>query len=138
MQCGAISPESATDCNTAKRLVETQTINTPPPFTPDPHGVRLAVRLTPRASRTAIDGVVTAADGRPALHIRLAAPPVEGAANKALIAFLADALDLRKAAITIRSGETGRLKILHLAGDSTAIITNLAQWIGPDSGTASP
>ena len=88
-------------------------------------GVRLAVRLTPRASRAGIDGVVTGADGRTALRIRLTAPPVDGAANAALIAFLAGALKMRKADISIRSGQTGRLKILHLAGDSAAILKKL-------------
>ena len=93
-------------------------------------GVRLAVRLTPRASRNGMDGIVTGADGRPALQIRLTAPPVDGAANKALIAFLAETLGLRKGDITIRSGETGRLKILHLAGEGAALAANIASRIG--------
>lgn len=88
-------------------------------------GVKLAVRLTPRASRNSIDGIVTGADGRTALHIRLKAPPVEGAANSALIAFLAEILDLRKADISIRSGQTARVKILHLSGDAGAILMKL-------------
>jgi uncharacterized protein (TIGR00251 family) len=99
------------------------------PYSPDEHGVRLAVRLVPRASRNGVDGLITGTDGKPALQIRLAAPPVDGAANKALIAFIADELKLRKADVTLRSGETARLKILHLAGDSTAIMARLALWI---------
>ncbi len=100
-----------------------------PPFTIEADGVRLAVRLTPRASRTALEGPVAGADGKTALQIRLSAPPVDGAANKALIAFLAGALGLRKADVTIRSGETARLKILHLSGDGPAIAARLAAWI---------
>jgi hypothetical protein len=88
-------------------------------------GVRLAVRLTPRASRTGIDGIVTGADGRTALHIRLTASPVEGAANAALIAFLAEMLKMRKADISIRSGQTARVKILHLSGDAGTILMKL-------------
>ena len=88
-------------------------------------GVRLAVRLKPRASRNGTDGVVTGADGRTALQIRLTAPPVEGAANVALIAFLAEALEMRKADIAIRSGQTARIKILHLSGDCATILTKL-------------
>ena len=99
------------------------------PYAADKGGVRLAVRLTPRASRNGLDGIVQDADGRPALQLRLAAPPVEGAANAALIAFLADALDLRKSDIAIRSGKTGRLKILHLSGDEAAIRARLDAWI---------
>jgi len=88
-------------------------------------GVRLAVRLTPRASRNGVDGVVTGADGRPALQIRLTAPPVDGAANDALIAFLAKTLDMRKSDISIVSGQTSRLKILQLSGDSATILKSL-------------
>lgn len=88
-------------------------------------GVRLAVRLSPRASRNGIDGIVTGAAGRPALHIRLTAPPVEGAANAALIAFLAKMLGMRKANISILSGQTARIKILHLSGDTGTILMKL-------------
>lgn len=92
-------------------------------------GVRLALRLTPRASKNGVDGVIQDAEGRLLLKLRLVAPPVEGAANEALIAFLAKALCLRKADITIRSGETSRVKILHLAGDSAAILQRLDGWL---------
>jgi uncharacterized protein (TIGR00251 family) len=92
-------------------------------------GVRLALRLTPRASKNGVDGIVQDAEGRPLLKLRLVAPPVEGAANEALIAFLAKTLALRKADVTIRSGETSRVKILHLAGDSAAILKKLDDWL---------
>lgn len=100
------------------------------PYTATPDGVRLAVRLTPRASRTGLDGLVAGADGRVALQVRVAAPPVEGAANTALVAYLAEALRLRKSDIRIASGETARQKILVLAGDGAAIIARLESWIG--------
>ena len=87
------------------------------------------MRLTPRASRNCVDGIVADAEGRPLLKLRLVAPPVEGAANEALIAFLAKTLSLRKADITIRSGETSRVKILHLTGDSGAILERLDAWL---------
>ena len=92
-------------------------------------GVRLALRLTPRAARNGVDGIVQDSDGRPLLKLRLVAPPVDGAANEALIAYLAKALSLRLADITIRSGETGRVKILHLAGDGAAILQKLDAWL---------
>ncbi len=99
------------------------------PYAATQDGVRLALRLTPRASRNGVDGIADDAEGRPVLKLRLVAPPVEGAANKALIAFLAKTLSLRKADITIRSGETSRIKILHLAGDSAAILHKLDNWL---------
>lgn len=89
--------------------------------------VLLAVRVTPKASRTEAIGIVDTGDGRVALAVRIAAPPVEGAANEALIAFLAKALGLRKSAISVASGETGRTKLLKLDGDSDAICERLSQ-----------
>ena len=99
------------------------------PYAATQDGVRLALRLTPRASRNGVDGIADDAEGRPVLRLRLVAPPVEGAANEALIAYLAKMLSLRKADITIRSGETGRIKILHLAGDSGAVLQKLDAWL---------
>jgi uncharacterized protein (TIGR00251 family) len=99
------------------------------PYAATGNGVRLALRLTPRAARNGVDGITADAEGRPLLKLRLVAPPVEGEANKALIAFLAKTLALRKADITIRSGETSRIKLLHLAGDSTAILQKLDAWL---------
>lgn len=99
------------------------------PYAATQNGVRLALRLTPRASRNGVDGIADDAEGRPMLKLRLVAPPVEGAANKTLIAFLAKTLSLHKADITIRSGETSRIKILHLAGDSAAILQKLDNWL---------
>jgi uncharacterized protein len=99
------------------------------PYTAVEGGVRLALRLTPRASRDGVEGIMQDVDGRPLLKLRLAAPPVEGAANKTLIAFLGKTLSLRKADITIRSGETSRTKILHLSGEPQMILQNLDAWL---------
>ena len=85
-----------------------------PPFTADADGVTLAVRLTPKAARDAFCEVLELPDGRSALAVRIAAPPVEGAANTALIAFLAKSLAVRKADVTIRSGGASQLKIIHV------------------------
>ena len=100
------------------------------PYAASEGGVRLALRLTPRASRNGVDGIVRDAEGRPLLKLRLVAPPVEGAANAALIAYLAKTLSLRKADIVIRSGETSRVKILQLAGDSAVLLQKLDAWLG--------
>lgn len=99
------------------------------PITALAHGVRLAVRLTPRASREAVDGVVQGADGRPVLQLRLAAPPVDGAANAALIAFVAKALRLRKSEVAIVSGDKARLKLLELPGDPAELSARIERWI---------
>ncbi len=93
--------------------------------------VRLAVRLSPRASRNALDGVVTGADGRSALSVKLNAPPVDGAANEALIRFVAEALKLPKSSVAIRSGHTSRQKLLTIAGDAPEILRRLDKWLNP-------
>ncbi len=92
-------------------------------------GVRLRVRLTPRAARNGLDGIVRGSDGRSALQLRVTAPPVKGAANAALIAYVASALKLRKSDIRIASGETARLKLLELSGDADLIAARLMEWI---------
>lgn len=99
------------------------------PWTKAEGGVRVAVRLTPRARREGLDGIVADAEGRPLLQIRLAAPPVEGAANAALLAFLATGLGLRKAQVQLKSGSTSRMKILFLAGDPTILAARLEAWL---------
>ena len=99
------------------------------PYSAIAGGARLAVRLTPRGGRDALDGVGVDANGRPVLQIRLKAPPVEGAANEALIAFLAELLDLRKKDVVIRSGHTARTKIVELTGAPDVLLTRLAKVI---------
>ena len=69
------------------------------------------VRVIPRASKSEIVG---AHDG--ALKIRLAAPPVEGAANDELIKALAKYFDVNKSAVEIASGATSKTKQIRIAG----------------------
>lgn len=71
----------------------------------------LDVRVTPRASRTGYDGVT---NGR--LRIRLQAPPVDGRANAALRAFVAESCALPRARVTLERGEGSRDKTLRLHG----------------------
>ena len=72
---------------------------------------RIAVRVQPRASRTEVVG----AHGD-AIKIRVAAPPVDGAANKELIAFLSKRLGLSKSAVQIVKGAQGRDKLVEIEG----------------------
>jgi uncharacterized protein (TIGR00251 family) len=77
----------------------------------DGDGVVLDVLVQPRASRTRVVGEH---DGR--LKIQLAAPPVDGEANAALVAFLAAALSVRRQDVAILRGDTGRRKVVRVAG----------------------
>ncbi len=83
-------------------------------------GVRFGVVVAPRASREAVLGVH---DG--ALKIALTAPPVDGAANEALVAFLARALGVAKRDVRIASGQTGRRKRLEVDGASAEAVRAL-------------
>jgi uncharacterized protein (TIGR00251 family) len=74
-------------------------------------GVRLRVRVQPRASRSEIAGV-----HGDELRIRLQAPPVDGAANEALVRFLAEALGAPRSAVEIVSGLASRSKTVVIHG----------------------
>lgn len=73
----------------------------------------LSVRIQPRASK---NGVSRGEDG--ALKIKLTAPPVDGAANEALVKSLSDTLSISKSQVEIVSGHTGRQKIIRISGMS--------------------
>ena len=79
-------------------------------------GVSFKVRVQPRASRAAITGVL----GDEILKIALAAPPVEGRANEALVRFFAELFDVPPSAIEIASGGQSRNKVVRVAGASIA------------------
>jgi uncharacterized protein (TIGR00251 family) len=89
-------------------------------------GAALTIRVTPRSRKTEIGGVLE--DGT--LRVRIAAPPVEGKANKALIAFLADILGVRKNKIEIVAGERGLDKIISIIGmPAPEAEYKISQWI---------
>jgi uncharacterized protein len=74
------------------------------------------VRVIPRSSKNSItweQGI---------LKVRLTAPPVDGAANEALIALLAEQLDVPKRQVTIVRGSTGRQKTVEIAGITEEIL----------------
>jgi hypothetical protein len=85
--------------------------------------VRFAVRLTPRGGRDAIDGV--GQDG--VLRVRVAAPPVEGAANEALCRLVARALGVPPGSVRIAGGASGRRKVVEAEADPARLA---ATWPG--------
>lgn len=101
----------------------------PSPFQATADGVRIAVRLTPKARRNQVQGVVADADGKAALKIAVTAAPVDGAANAALLALLAKQWRVPKSALRLVAGATDRRKILLLAGDGTALAKRLELWL---------
>jgi len=82
-----------------------------------PRGAQFAVRVQPRASRTAVAGVMGEA-----VKIAITAPPVDGKANQAVIEFLAERLRVPKSNVEIVSGETGRNKLVAVRGVSAEAV----------------
>jgi uncharacterized protein (TIGR00251 family) len=82
-------------------------------------GVSFKVRVQPRASLTAITGVLGEGDDA-ALKVALAAPPVAGRANEALVRFFAELFDVPRSAVEIVSGGTSRTKVVRVAGANVA------------------
>ena len=85
--------------------------------------LRFTVRLTPRASRDRVDEVI---DG--ILRVRVTAPPVDGAANDALLRLLASELRVPRRDVRLVSGETARRKIVAVDDVSNEAI--VARWPG--------
>ncbi|MCC6889011.1 MAG: DUF167 domain-containing protein [Hyphomicrobiales bacterium] len=84
-------------------------------------GVVLAVRLTPKGARDAIEGIETGVGGRPVLRVRVRALPREGEANEALVRLVAKAIGVPAGAVSIVAGRTSRLKRLKVVGAATAL-----------------
>jgi uncharacterized protein (TIGR00251 family) len=97
------------------------------PWRPVSDGVQLAVRVTPRGGRDAIDGIETLSDDRSVLKLRVRAVAEGGEANRAVIELLAKSLGVSKAAIRLRSGATSRLKQVVISGDPAALDVALAK-----------
>lgn len=75
---------------------------------------RLEIYVQPRASKTEVVGLHGTA-----LKIRLAAPPVDGAANQALVEYIADRLNVSKSSVRLVGGATSRRKVIEVAGWAT-------------------
>ena len=86
-----------------------------------PEGLRVFVRLQPKARRERIEGIVAEPDGRVALKVAVTAPPEDGKANAALVALLGKSWRLPKSAIAIVGGLSDRRKTLLLRGDPASL-----------------
>ncbi|KAF1084809.1 hypothetical protein SPSYN_01979 [Sporotomaculum syntrophicum] len=77
----------------------------------DSAGVSIKIRVQPRAANNQVAGVMEGA-----LKIRITAPPVDGAANKACCSFIAELLGVAKGQVTVSQGHTGRNKTVRVEG----------------------
>ena len=96
----------------------------PPAIAPGGDGITIAVRVTPRSPAASLDG------GPGHFVARLKAPPVEGAANAALIALVAGTFGVAKREVALKSGATGRHKRISIRGDPQALAQRAALLYG--------
>lgn len=90
------------------------------PATATRHGVRLTVRVAPKASRSRVLGLV---DG--ALKVAVAAPPEDGKANAELVATLAEALGVARRDVVVASGAASRKKLVDVAGEPAELLARV-------------
>lgn len=90
-------------------------------------GLRISVRLTPRADRDRIDSVGEDASGRPLLLARVRAVPEKGEANKAIVRLVAKELDVPSSRVSVVGGATNRIKTLMVEGDVSMLTDRLAK-----------
>ena len=84
--------------------------------------ITLTLHIQPGAKKTEFAG-----RHGDALKIRLAAPPVDGKANEALIKFIAATLHLPKSSVMLKSGQTSRRKVLEVSGTTAESVAQLTQ-----------
>ncbi len=94
--------------------------------------VRIEVYVQPRASKTELAGMHGGV-----VKIRVAAPAVENAANRALVEFLAERIGVSKRRVRVVAGATGRRKIIEIDGTDAGAIA-LALGLGTADGSAPP
>jgi uncharacterized protein len=107
-----------------------------PPFAAARDGIRLMVRLTPKAAADRIAGVIADGRGGWALKVAVTAPPVDGKANAALIRLLARHFGLRPSDLTVIGGASDRSKVIGIKGDpakvAAALTEGLRAWLRQD------
>lgn len=91
-------------------------------------GILIAVRAAPKARREGIEDVVARPRG-PALKIAVAAAPADGRANARLAEILADALDVPRSAVSIRTGTASRDKTVFVSGDAEHLLASIARIV---------
>ncbi len=99
------------------------------PIEPVAEGVRVALKVTPKAARAGVVGVETDVAGRAVLKVRVTAPPEGGKANAALVKMLAKAWKLPKGVLQVVAGGKDRRKMLMVSGDPAELGPRLEAWL---------
>lgn len=99
------------------------------PFRACPAGVRVRLKVTPRAKRAEIGGLLDDPDSGKALKVSVTAAPEDGKANAAVIVLLAKEWGVAKSAISVVSGATDRRKVVEIRGPSQELLARLQSWL---------
>ncbi len=99
------------------------------PLAAEARGVRLAVRVSPRAASDEIVGVTRGADDRLWVEARVRALPDKGKANAAVAKLIAREIGVAKTSLSVLSGSTNRNKILLIEGDPGDLMPLLTDWL---------
>ena len=92
----------------------------------DHGGIRVPIRVRPGASRTAVGGAYPRPDGAVALVVAVTARAVDGRATAAALLAVAEALGVRRSAVTLLSGATSRDKVVVVDGELSGVADRLA------------
>lgn len=104
----------------------------PTPWRTGGDGLLVRVRLTPKASRDAIEGIEATADG-PALKARVRAVPQDGEANAAVTRLLGDWLGVPESVVSLAAGGKSRVKTLSVAGDGDELAVRAEARLARDT-----
>lgn len=99
------------------------------PFRACPDGVRVRLKVAPKAKRNQIGGLLDEPDGGKALKVAVTVAPEDGKANAAVIALLAAEWSVAKSAISVVSGATDRRKLVEIRGPSRELLAKLQAWL---------
>ena len=94
--------------------------------------MRVAVRLTPKASADRLIGVAADETGMPVLRVQVTAAPEDGKANAALVALLAKRWRLPKSSIAVTQGTANRRKVVSIAGEPMALLRRITEAMKTD------
>jgi len=99
-----------------------------PPFRATAEGLRVSLKVTPKAAADRVAGVAADAEGGRVLKVTVTAPPDKGKANAAVVRLLAKEWGLAKSDLAIVQGTAARNKTLLIRGDGTALMRALDDW----------
>jgi len=98
----------------------------------------IRVKVTPRAGRDGIAGLVAGTDGTAWLAVRLRSAPADGKANAALLQLLAEILTVPASKIAVVAGAAARWKRLRIEADPSEVASRLARLLGSEDRSVGP